>query len=168
MTERYYFTRSGLRRFHARLEDARAAYKVVCDDNPEARESGDSSVWHDNFAFEENQRQMHQLARRVRDMERVLDQAELVPPLREPPPRIVLGARVRYAVEDDERICEIASFGDGDPSVGRVSYDSPLGRALVGLRVGDEVELTIAGRTRWVEVLEIAAPSESDDVEVIR
>lgn len=158
---RYYFTRDGLARFQARVEEARAAYKAVCDDNPEARESGDSSVWHDNFAFEENQRQMHQLARRVRDMERVLEQAELVESPSESPARVVLGVRVRYRVDDDDRekACVIASYGDGDPSSGRVSYDSPIGRALVGARLGDEVELVVAGRARFVEVLAIEAVS---------
>lgn len=156
---RYYFTRDGLARFVARLDEARAAYKAVCDDNPEARESGDSSVWHDNFAFEENQRQMHQLARRVREMEQVLGRAELVEPLAATPGRVVLGARVTYRFDDDdeERACAIASYRDGDPTEGRVSYESPLGRALVGAREGDEVELVIAGRARILEVLVIEA-----------
>lgn len=154
---RYYFTRDGLARFQQRLEAARLAYKQVCDDNPDARESGDSSVWHDNFAFEENQRQMHQLAGRVRELERVLDHAELVEVPAEAPQRVVLSARVRYRFEDDdaERACIIASYGDGDPSAGRVSYDSPLGRALLGARRGDEVELIVAGQSRWVEVVAI-------------
>lgn len=159
---RYYFTREGLARFHARLEEARAAYKAVCDDNPEARESGDSSVWHDNFAFEENQRQMHQLARRVRDMERILERAELVEARSRAPGRVVLGARVRYRFDDEERerSCAIASYQDGDPASGRVSYDSPLGRALVGARCGDEVELVVAGRARFVEVVAIEVAAE--------
>ena len=86
MGERYYFTQAGHTTCLRRIDAARAAYQAVCNDNPAAREAGDSSVWHDNFAFEENQRQMHQLARVVRDLERVLEHAEIVAPTRSTPP----------------------------------------------------------------------------------
>lgn len=157
---RYFFTPGGVQRLRARLSDARAAYQAVCQNNPEAREAGDSSVWHDNFAFEENQRQMHQLARRVRDLENVLALAEVVP-FDRAPARAAVGTRVRYRLDGErpERVCTIAGWDDGDPTPGRVSYNSPLGATLVGTAAGDERELVIAGRARSLEVLAVE-PSE--------
>ena len=62
-------TPAGLRRLNQRLAAARQRYLDICADNEDAAGAGDTSVWHDNFAYEENQRQMHALARRLRDMQ---------------------------------------------------------------------------------------------------
>ena len=62
-------TAAGQQRTASRLNKVRDAYDAVCASNGAAAEAGDNSVWHDNFDYEENQRQMHQLARRFRDLE---------------------------------------------------------------------------------------------------
>jgi transcription elongation factor GreA len=155
-SNRYLFTRQGVERLRKRIADARAAYQAVCDGNPEAREAGDSSVWHDNFAFEENQRQMHQLARRVRDLDNVLARVEIVT-IERAPTKAAVGTRVRYKLDGDAapRVSTLAGWDDGDPALQRVSYNSPVGAALIGAAVGEERELVIAGRCRTLEVLAI-------------
>lgn len=159
-------TPGGKRRLLARLALVRAEYDAVIADNPTALEAGDNSGWHDNFAFEENQRRMHQLARRLRELERVRDQAEVVPPLRELPERVVLGAQICFRFLDDpadaERAFWLAGFEDGDPAAGRVSYDSPLGRALLGAEEGDHREVVLGGVARVVEILELG-PTPADE-----
>lgn len=164
MPKRYLFTRPGLRRLKRQIADARAAYKAICDDNAAAAESGDSSVWHDNFAYEENQRQMHQLARRVRDLEALLVAAEVVMPGGIGDPRVYIGTWVRYQFEDDEtpRIHFIAGYDDGDPPCGRISYNSPLGRYLMGACPGDVLEVRLAGRRRELEVTDVIWGSEEE------
>lgn len=153
---RYFFTGAGVERLRRRIEDARRAYQAVCDSNPEAREAGDSSVWHDNFAFEENQRQMHQLARRIRDLENVLARVEVVLPPRAPS-RVTVGTRVSYLLGGDgeARSCVIAGWDDGDPAARRVSYNSPLGAALSGAVADEEREVVLAGRARSVLVVAV-------------
>jgi transcription elongation factor GreA len=162
-TQRYFLSRGGLERLHQRIAEARRAYKAICDDNPAAAESGDSSVWHDNFAFEENQRQMHQLARRVRDLEAILHGVTLITAEEAPRDRAFVGSRVRYRIgeEGPERSCLLVGWDDGDPRQGRVSYNSPLGAALFGASPGEVREITLAGKLSLVEVLEVAlAPEE--------
>jgi len=170
MSDRYVYTPGGIRRLNARIHRARAAYQEVCDDNPAALESGDTSGWHDNFAFEENQRKMHQLARRVRDLERIQAVAEEVPVLTGEPECAWLGASVTWCFADspdDERTVWIAGWEDGEPALGRVSYNSPLGAALVGSQEGDERELVIGGTKRRIEVLEVGpTPPGADDLDL--
>lgn len=165
MSERFYLTPGGMARLRRRVDEARAAYKAVCDDNPAALEAGDNSGWHDNFAFEENQRQMHQLARRVRDLETLLGRAVVVRLPREVPEKAVLGARVtwRWLDEPGERTVMLAGFDDGDPVAGRVSYNSPLGQALVGAEPGDVRTVRIGDTVRKLEVLDLDCPREEDD-----
>ena len=160
----YYFTPGGFERLCARIRNVRAAYQAVCDDNPEALESGDTSGWHDNFAFEENQRQMHQLARRVRDLEVIKARSETYRALAGTPERVVLGASVVLQYEDEEapRRVWIAGWDDGNPTRGRVSYNSPLGTALIGAEPGEEREVRIEKMVRKLEVLEVG-PTPAED-----
>ena len=154
-------TPAGRRRLDERLREAERRYGAVVADNPEAAESGDTSVWHDNFAYEENQRQMHQWARRVRDLRALLARLEVVsPPLH--PTRAALGCAVTLADArtDAEQRLVLAGFEDGDPAAGRVSYTSPLGGALLGARVGDVLAVRVGGAEREVTVLAIERAEE--------
>jgi transcription elongation factor GreB len=158
-----YTTPRGLERLRERLARTRADYFAVCESNEDAAGAGDSSVWHDNFAYEENQRQMYQLARRVRELEAAIDRVQVVPAHREAPDVVRLGCCVEVAINgDDERTFFIAGWADGAPEGGRISYLSPLGKTLLGAREGDTRELIIAGEKKEVEVLAIlpAPPQE--------
>jgi transcription elongation factor GreA len=44
---------------------------------------------------------------------------------------------------------------EADAKVGRISYNSPLGRALIGRRVDDEIEVTVPSGDRWFVVSKI-------------
>lgn len=160
MTRKLLFTAGGLMRLQHRISAARAAYQAICASNPEAREAGDNSGWHDNFAFEDNQRQMHQLARRVRDLEQVRAQARMIELPRGEVVRVAIGTRVTYQIDGDPsaRTCWIASWDDGDPTVNRVSYNSPIGRALLGAETGEHREMAIGGRLRRVAVVALHGP----------
>lgn len=159
---RLYTTPGGMARLRERLIHTRAAWFALCATNEDAAGSGDSSVWHDNFAYEENQRQMHQLAQRVRELEAYVDRMEVVPTCVVPPETVRVGSRVRVSLADDgqDRIFAIAGFADGDPAAGRVSYTSPLARSLVGAQEGDLRQVRVGCTTRDVEILEILAWDE--------
>jgi len=167
---RVVLTPGGKRRLQLRLALVRAEFDAVVADNPAALESGDTSGWHDNFAFEENQRRMHQLAHRVRELERILDRAEVVVPLREAPERVVVGTLVHWRFQDEPQVRSVwlAGYEDGDPSAGRVSYDSPFGRALLGAEEGDLREVTVAGRRRQLEILSCGPTPPEDDEPVFQ
>jgi len=164
MNGRYLFTPNGIKRLRQRIAAARGAYKAVCDSNEDAAGSGDSSVWHDNFAYEENQRQMHQLAKRVRDLEVMLAAAEVVTPNERTMDRVMVGTWVSCQGDRDPepRRYFIAGYDDGEPSVGRISYNSPMGRHLLGGQVGDVLEMTFAGRRTELEVLEVSCGPEPE------
>lgn len=152
----YFTTRKGHQRLVGQLQTALARYHEVCASNEDAAGAGDSSVWHDNFAYEENQRQMHQLARRVRDLQAVLNAVEIVEPPRHPE-RVCLGCAVRVydATHDEELRYVIGGYEDSDTSIGRLAYTAPLARTLIGAEEG-EVRVWGSGEhLRELEILEI-------------
>lgn len=159
-----YTTPGGYRRLHQRLERAKQEYKKVCESNEEAAQAGDNCVWHDNFAYEENQRMMHQLSRRVRDLETLMATVKVVPIHREPPEKVRLGVRVRIAMEgeSEDKVLFIAGYEDGEPSEQRISYNTPMAQALIGKEEGDVSQMRVGTMTRSIEILEILPPPQEE------
>ena len=60
-------------------------------------------------------------------------------------------------LDDDEKKVRYQIVGqtEADAKVGRISYNSPLGRALIGRKVGDEIEVTVPSGDRFYVVKKI-------------
>ncbi len=66
---------------------------------------------------------------------------------------MVFGATVHLLDENDKPIkYQIVGQTEADASVGRISYNSPLGRALIGRNVGDEVEVSTPSGDRYYAI----------------
>jgi transcription elongation factor GreB len=163
MSAPIYTTPGGYKRLLGRIREVRDRYDRVCATNEEAAGAGDSSVWHDNFAFEENQRQMHQLAWHLRELQRAAASAQVAQPPRDPD-RVCLGVAVRIREQGDtsSRRVVIAGWQDGDPERGRVAYDAPLAKALLGAELGDVRAVPKGKTTSRVEILSIEMPEEEE------
>lgn len=150
-------TAEGQRRAASRLKHVRDAYDAVCASNGAAAEAGDNSVWHDNFDYEENQRQMHQLARRHRDLEDAMRRMEVVAAPRDPV-QVCFGCAVIVETSDGrtERLV-IGGYDDGDADLHRIAYTAPLAQALMRAEPGEVRTFTAGGRERELTVLAIEA-----------
>jgi hypothetical protein len=71
---------------------------------------------------------------------------------------VQLGSRVRVRDADGEEEYTLVRRGEADPAHGRISTESPVGRALLGGRLEDEVEVQTPGGTRALTIVELAAP----------
>jgi transcription elongation GreA/GreB family factor len=70
-----------------------------------------------------------------------------------------VGSRVRVRdAEGEEDEYTIVRKGEADPAQGRISTESPVGRALLGGRGGDEVTVQTPGGIRALTIVEVAAP----------
>ena len=93
---------------------------------------------------------------RIAELEGVLARAVPVDHADRVPGTVGVGSRVtvRWAGDDEEETYTIVGPPEVAPQAGRISYESPVGRALVGRRPGERVEVaTLDGRAR----LEVAA-----------
>ena len=85
-----------------------------------------------------------------------LSRAQIIDPTTLSGDRIVFGATVTLMDEDDKPIrYQIVGQAEADAKVGRISYNSPLGRAVIGRRVDDEIEVTVPSGDRWFSVAKI-------------
>jgi len=89
------------------------------------------------ISFEE---ELNFLNSRINTLRNILNNYEIIkPPPRGEQDKIGLGARVVVWVEGDKDEFVIVDSVEANPAAGKISKDSPVGRALFGHRVGDEV-----------------------------
>ncbi len=87
-----------------------------------------------------NKPHLSRLMREIRYYEARIQQAIPVDPNRQPPGEVAFGARVAVADEDGAALCyRIVGEDEADPAEGKVSWISPLAKALIDSRVGDLV-----------------------------
>jgi transcription elongation factor GreA len=68
----------------------------------------------------------------------------------------VFGATVTLTDEDDKTVkYQIVGQTEADAKVGRISYNSPLGRALIGRQKGEEVEVSTPSGDRYYQIKKI-------------
>jgi transcription elongation factor GreA len=70
--------------------------------------------------------------------------------------KVVFGATVTLLDEDEKKVkYQLVGQVEADANQGRISYNSPLGRALIGRVVGDDVEVSTPSGDRYYQVKKI-------------
>jgi transcription elongation factor GreA len=119
----------------------------------EARAHGDLSENAEYHAAKE--RQGHVEAQ-IADIEDRLSRAMVIDPTTLSGDKVVFGATVHLLDENDNKVkYQIVGQTEADAKVGRISYSSPLGRALIGRTVGEEVEVSAPSGDKYYEIEKI-------------
>jgi len=131
----------GYEKLTAQLRELKAERPLVVDAIEEARAHGDLSENAEYHAAKE--RQGH-IEASIADLEDKLSRAQIIDPKTLSGNRIVFGATVTMLDENDKAVkYQIVGQAEADARAGMISYSSPLGKALIGRQVGDEVEVTV-------------------------
>ena len=92
-------------------------------------------------------------------LDALIQVADVVPALTAPPQTARFGARVVTVDEDDEEmVITLVGEHEADPSAGKINYQSPLGRALIGAAIGDTVIWHRPAGARGLEIIDLALP----------
>lgn len=119
----------------------------------EARAHGDLS---ENAEYHAAKERQGQIEATIADLEDRLSRAQIIDPTTLSGDKVVFGATVTLLDEDDKPVrYQIVGQTEADAKSGRISYNSPLGRALIGRKVDDEVEVTVPSGDRWYAVSKI-------------
>ena len=118
-----------------------------------ARAHGDLSENAEYHAAKE--RQGH-IEATIADLEDRLSRAMVIDPTTLSGDKVVFGATVHLLDEDDKPVrYQIVGHVEADAKAGRISYNSPLGRALIGRKVGDEVEVVTPSGDKYYEIAKV-------------
>jgi transcription elongation factor GreA len=103
-----------------------------------AREFGDLS---ENFEYHAAKNDQGMMEARINELEAIVKNHVLIESTKSNGV-VVMGSTVRFEEDGEgEETYRIVGPAEADPKGGRVSYESALGKALIGHRVGDEVEI---------------------------
>ena len=119
----------------------------------DARAHGDLSENAEYHAAKE--RQGH-IEATIADIEDQLSRAMVIDPTTLSGDKVVFGATVTLIDEDDKKVrYQLVGQVEADAKHGKISYNSPLGRALIGRQVGEEVEVSTPSGDRYYEIKKI-------------
>src|ERR1044072_7651557 len=118
----------------------------VIDAIEEARAHGDLSENAEYHAAKERQGQIEAM---IADLEDRLSRAMIIDPTTLSGDKAVFGATVTLVEEDEKKVkYQLVGQTEADAKVGRISYNSPLGRALIGRQKGEEGDVSTPGGAR--------------------
>ena len=137
----------------ADLKRLKAERPLIVDAIEEARAHGDLS---ENAEYHAAKEQQGQNEATISDIEDKLSRAQIIDPLDLSGDKVVFGATVTLLDEDEKPVkYQIVGQTEANAKTGRISYNSPLGRALIGRRVGDEVEVSVPAGERYYVVSKV-------------
>ncbi len=136
-------TKEGLRQLEVELGQlVQVRRPEIAERIRHARDFGDIS---ENAEYTEAKNEQSLVEGRIQTLEAMIRNAVVI----EDEPReagvVAVGASVTVIDEDGDETFSIVGAAEADPLRGRISNESPLGRALMGHRAGDEVEWTSPG-----------------------
>lgn len=126
----------------------------VVHDIAEARGHGDLS---ENAEYDAAKNRQGFIEGRIKELNDKIARAEVINPADLNSDKVVFGARVTlFDVDAENEVCyQIVGEDEADIRKGKISVTSPVGRALIGHRLDDEVRIKVPSGLRVYEVVDI-------------
>lgn len=143
-----YLTQEKYNELTAELEDLKKNKILkMAERIDDARQQGDLS---ENAEYHEAREEMGWLQGRAQELRAILDRAEMIEEGSQKKGVVDVGTTVIVDISGKQKEYAIVGAQEANPAIGKISNESPLGQALLGRRVGDEVEVQVpAGRQMY-------------------
>lgn len=148
-------TYEGLKKYEDELQELKVVRRQeVAQKIKEAREQGDLS---ENAEYDAAKDEQRDIEARIEELEKILKNAEVVDEEEVDLEKINIGCKVRLLdVEFNEELeYKIVGSTEANSLKGKISNESPVGKALIGAKVGDSVVVETQAGTFTYKVLEI-------------
>ena len=148
-------TYEGLKKLEDELQDLKVVQrKAIAQKIKEAREQGDLS---ENAEYDAAKDEQRDIEARIEQIEKILKNAEVVVEDEVDLDKISVGCVVKVLdVEfDEEEEFKLVGSSEANSLNGKISNESPVGKALLGARVGDTIQVETQAGTIEYKVLEI-------------
>ena len=139
MAKIYKFTEEGLKKLQDELEDLKTnGRKDIAERIKIARGYGDLS---ENSEYDDAKNEQAKIEARIVELEAMLKNVEIIKDIKGAAKTVVVGVKVKVYDEefDEEEEYYVVGSTEADPTSNKISDESPVGRALLGHKVGDTV-----------------------------
>ena len=133
--------------------------REIADRIRQAREFGDIS---ENSEYDDAKTEQGLLERRINELQRRVRHAKVVDPSKSvDDDSVELGTSVTLRVvgKDEERTFQIVGVNESDPTSGKLSHSSPVGRAVLKRRVGEKVTVATPRGSTEYEIVNVEVAS---------
>ncbi|OGL31355.1 hypothetical protein A3F37_03260 [Candidatus Saccharibacteria bacterium RIFCSPHIGHO2_12_FULL_41_12] len=153
MKKLFHMTKDGIDELKAELAMLIAKRGDIAEAIKTAREQGDLA---ENAEYHVAKDESGKTESRIAEIEYILQNVEIITK-RSGRGKVTLGSTVKLKTSEG-KLAEFVVVGtiEADPLEGKISDESPIGRALIGKNVGDEVEINLANQKRKFVVEQIA------------
>lgn len=133
-------TREGYHKLESQLQELRTAKRPVALQN--LQDVSGAADWRDNTQLIQMQNALGLIDAEIQRLETMLEEVEIVEPQNNDT-IVDVGETVVLQNNGDVETYTIVSPAESDPDHGRISYESPLGHALLKQKVGDEIDINV-------------------------
>ncbi|MDX1535867.1 MAG: transcription elongation factor GreA [Candidatus Spechtbacterales bacterium] len=117
----------------------------------EAIAEGDLS---ENAAYEDAKDEQGRLEGRIHELKQILNTATIVKGSNGN--KVAIGSTIKVKGAKGEKTYKITGSGEANPTEGKISYDSPIGKAFVGHKKGEEVEAELPAGKKKFKILDVS------------
>ena len=156
MVKQVLLTDDGLRNLEQELEYLKTVKrKEIAEKIKVALSFGDLS---ENSEYDEAKNDQAMMEARIADIESMLKNVKIIDEREVSTEVIHIGSKIKVNDVEFDEVCDyqIVGSNEADPANGRISDESPVGKSLLGHKVGDRVEIETPAGTMVYEVLEIS------------
>ncbi len=155
MDKSVYLTREGLRKLEEELLHLRTVRRHEVAERIRRAKEFTNTV--DNAEYDDAKNEQSFVEGKIQTIERQLANAVVIDDRAAPSGYARLGSRVTVVDSEGAKdVYTIVGSAEADPREGKVSNESPIGRALLGKRVGDKVTVLAPGGSFDLEVKEVS------------
>lgn len=145
-------TKAGIAELQTELDNLIALRAEVADRIKTAREFGDLS---ENAEYQSARQEQEKNEARISELEHILANVEEIKAPKSGN-KVQLGSKVKLEGNGKNKEFQVVGTVEADPLSGKISDESPIGQALLGKKVGEEVEIKTPAETTTYKVTEIA------------
>lgn len=149
-------TDDGLKKLEEELEILKTQGRAdIAEKIKVARGYGDLS---ENSEYDEAKNEQAKIEARIVEIEAMLKNIEIIEDVKGNAKTVVIGVKVKVLDEEYDEVSEYHVVGstEADPRSGKISDESPVGKALLGKKLGDEVIVEAPGGEFKLKIIEIS------------
>ncbi len=148
----FYLTKEGIEELQTELKDLKGnKRKEVATALKEAKEFGDLS---ENTDWDDAKARQVFIEGRIAEVENILKHAKVIE--KGSGDIVMVGSTVEVQVENDQHVYQIVGSTEANPEQGKISDESPIGKALLGKKVGEHAEVDIPAGTITYKIKKVA------------
>lgn len=135
--KKIYLTQEGLETLKKEYDElVKSRRPQVVKELAVAREQGDLS---ENGAYTAAKEELAFIDGRIEELESLLKQAVLIDEAHHNISAVDLGSKVTVKIDGRKELFTVVGEWEADPAEKKISHESPLGKALIGKKIGDEI-----------------------------